>query len=122
MGGELEGVCLTGFGGLPSMVGIWEGCLGETLAGQPRCPECSEPLETPQVRVMPDGVAEYRCPHCSWQIPMVVVTQLRSLGCEGCGTDPAEVGVLRGVDSSGLLNLVSCEGCGRVLGRYWGLM
>ncbi len=92
------------------------------MPGQPRCPECSEPLDSPQVRVMPDGVAEYRCPHCSWQIPMVVVTQLGSLGCDACSTDPATVSVVRGVDSSGLLNLVSCEGCGRVLGRYWGLL
>ena len=45
-----------------------------------------------------------------------------ALGCDACGTDPAAVDVLRGVDSSGLLNLVSCEGCGRVLGRYWGLL
>ena len=83
---------------------------------------CGATLEAPAVRVMPDGVAEYRCGGCSWQIPMVVVTQLGSLGCEACGTEKAEVGVLRGVDSSGLLNLVSCEGCGVVLGRYWGLL
>ena len=79
-------------------------------------------LESPQVRVMPDGVAEYRCPQCSYQIPMVVAPQLGSLACEACSTDPATVSVVRGVDSSGLLNLVSCEGCGRVLGRYWGLL
>ena len=92
------------------------------MTHEPHCPECSGVLGTPQVRVMPDGVAEYRCGGCSWEIPMVVVTQLGSLGCEGCGTDAAEVRLVRGVDSSGLLNLVSCEGCGVVLGRYWGLL
>ncbi len=96
--------------------------LGGELTHEPHCPECSAVLEMPAVRVMPDGVAEYRCGECSWQIPMVVATQLGSLGCDGCGTEPTAVGVLRGVDSSGLLNLVSCEGCGRVLGRYWGLL
>ena len=70
---------------------------------------------------MPDGVAEYRCPHCSWQIPMVVVTQLGSLACEACSTDPATVSVVRGVDSSGLLNLVSCEGCGAGAGAILGV-
>ena len=96
--------------------------LGGGLTHELRCPECPAVLATPQVRVMPDGVAEYRCGECSWQIPMVVVTQLGSLECDGCGTDAAEVRVVRGVDSSGLLNLVSCEGCGVVLGRYWGLL
>ena len=86
------------------------------------CPVCWAELSAPAVRVMPDGVAEYRCGGCSWEIPMVVATQVGALGCGGCGTDRATVGVLRGVDSSGLLNLVSCEGCGRVLGRYWGLL
>ena len=95
---------------------------GDKLTHEPRCPECSELLATPVVRVMPDGVAEYRCGRCSWQIPMVVVTQLGSLGCEGCGVEAGAVRVVRGVDSSGLLNLVSCEGCGVVLGRYWGLL
>ena len=92
------------------------------MTEQPHCPECGVTLGAPAVRVMPDGVAEYRCGGCSWQIPMVVVTQLGSLGCGACGTEKAEVGVLRGVDSSGLLNLVSCEGCRVVLGRYWGLL
>ena len=96
--------------------------MGRPLEQDLHCPECSEPLESPQVRVMPDGVAEYRCPQCSWQIPMVIATQLGSLGCGGCALAPTKVSVLRGVDSSGLLNLVSCEGCGLVLGRYWGLL
>ena len=79
-------------------------------------------LATPQVQVMPDGVAEYRCANCAWQIPMLVPTQLGSLACDACAMTPVAVDVLRGVDPTRLLNLVSCQRCGRVLGRYWGLL
>ena len=94
---------------------------GRRLTQQPHCPACSGPLASPSVRVMPDGVAEYRCPSCSYQIPMVQPTQLGALACGSCVSGPVTA-VLRGVDSSGLLNLVTCEGCGVVLGRYWGLL
>ena len=69
---------------------------------------------------MPDGVAEYRCPQCSYQIPMVMATQLGSLACDACGTDPAAVGVVAGCGfqraaESGELRGV-WPGAGEVLG------
>ena len=88
---------------------------------QPHCPSCTSPLVTPQVRVMPDGVAEYRCPGCSYQIPMLLPTQLDSTRCPICQSSGTP-DIIRGVDSSGLLNLVACSSCGAVVGRYWGLI
>ena len=71
---------------------------------------------------MPDGVLEYRCPACGYQIPMLVLGQFEGESCSHCGDSSGSRHTVREVDSSGLLNLVVCSACGRVLGRYWGLV
>ena len=71
---------------------------------------------------MPDGVKEYRCPSCNFQLPLLVPGQIDGLGCPEWETFTGPHRVIRGVDTTGLVNLVACSRCGGILGRYWGLM
>ena len=71
---------------------------------------------------MPDGVVEYRCPDCAYQIPLLAPGPRPREACPECLVDPAPEVSLDSVNSSGLLNLLFCGSCGRLIGRYWGLL
>lgn len=71
---------------------------------------------------MPDGVVEYRCPACTYQIPLLAPVAPYGEACPECGAGPAPVEAVSGVDSTGLLNLLFCSSCGCLLGRYWGMI
>ena len=91
------------------------------MPAEPHCPGCRAPLEAPRERLMPDGIMEYRCPSCSQQIPLIPPGGRPEGPCPGCGVaDPATS--LKQVDTSGMLNFLLCGSCGRVHGRYWGVL
>ena len=71
---------------------------------------------------MPDRVVEFRCPTCAFQIPLLAPGNPEMAPCPECGADPAPAASISGVDSTGLLNLLLCRSCGRLLGRSWGLL
>ena len=71
---------------------------------------------------MPDRVVEYRCPTCTYQIPLLAPGHQQEEPCPECTADPAPAETISGVDSTGLLNLLFCASCGCLLGRYWGMV
>jgi len=72
---------------------------------------------------MPDKVVEYRCPTCTYQIPLLAPgPRLFTQACPECAADPPPEETISGVDSTGLLNLLFCGSCGCLLGRYWGMV
>ena len=92
------------------------------MSAEPHCPECKALIIAPKERLMPDGVKEYRCPSCSFQIPLLAPGSHCDESCSQCGADAARNETSFGIDQSGLLNLLLCGACGCVLGRYWGLI
>ena len=71
---------------------------------------------------MPDGIVEYRCSACAYQIPLLAPAGADFATCPECGVSPVPRESAIGVDSTGLLNLLYCGGCGCVIGRYWGMI
>ncbi len=89
---------------------------------KPHCPNCRQLIEKSKERTMPDGVVEYRCPSCMYQIPLLVPQVSSAPQCPHCDTRPTDIINLAGLAGDGPLNLVVCSSCGCLLGRYWGLM
>ena len=71
---------------------------------------------------MPDGVVEYRCSSCTYQIPLLAPGPREAEACLECGANPTPEADAPGVDSTGLLNFLFCASCGRLIGRYWGML
>jgi len=71
---------------------------------------------------MPDGIVEYRCGACAYQIPLLAPAAADFGTCPECGVSPVPRESTIGIDSTGLLNLLYCGSCGCILGRYWGMI
>ena len=92
------------------------------MATEPHCPACKAAFAVPTERIMPDGVVEYRCPSCAYQIPLHTPSPGGEDTCPECGVGAESLTTVPGVDSSGLLGFLYCGACGCLLGRYWGML
>ena len=88
----------------------------------PHCQNCGSPVGILKEREMPDRVVEYRCATCGEQIPLLALGTHLEVQCAECAAEPAPLSTTQVVDTTGLLNLVSCGSCGCVIGRYWGML